>query len=425
MFVGFSPSGNKTWTCNPEKVIAHFCDCWRRLHNSQRAHRERRIYRAGERISGPLGARASTTPFFTAAGAARSHPGNEYLMFLPSLLLKACIRHEDTEWFAGLKRKKTAGGAVPGFISKSHDPVFICLANRGTHEPYITFEVVNRRKGVITFGGDAPKDWRKPGHEGERKWRLRIFVRISEPIRPFTSIILNNHKRTVSFVNKPVKRRNVPKRRNDGIGLDFGVRNTVALSDGTFLHIPMATEREKRRRRFLQKKLSRQDTRRRGCSHRRNTTHAKMAKLDRRLKQRKNDWIEKTTTDWVLDNRIIVMEDLRIRDMTRRPKPRIAPHAPLGYLPNGKGRKSGLNRSIQSSKWGMIRSRIEQKGELYDCRTIRVDPRHTSITCSVCGGRDVKNRRSQSIFECRNCGYKANADTNAAIVIRGLGMRAG
>lgn len=51
-------------------------------------------------------------------------------------------------------------------------------------------------------------------------------------------------------------------------------------------------------------------------------------------------------------------------------------------------------------------------------RVERIDPRHTSQTCSRCGHQARNNRRSQSLFLCRSCGYCLNADLNASYNIR-------
>ena len=48
----------------------------------------------------------------------------------------------------------------------------------------------------------------------------------------------------------------------------------------------------------------------------------------------------------------------------------------------------------------------------------RIDPRHTSQMCSRCGYQHRSNRRSQSLFLCKNCGYCLNADLNASINIK-------
>ena len=44
----------------------------------------------------------------------------------------------------------------------------------------------------------------------------------------------------------------------------------------------------------------------------------------------------------------------------------------------------------------------------------KIPPHYTSQTCSKCGYTDKRNRKSQKDFECLECGFKANADYNAA-----------
>lgn len=53
-----------------------------------------------------------------------------------------------------------------------------------------------------------------------------------------------------------------------------------------------------------------------------------------------------------------------------------------------------------------------------------IDPHYTSQTCSGCGYCHRSNRPNQSTFKCLRCGYVANADANAARVIRYLGRAA-
>ncbi|GHO78183.1 transposase [Ktedonobacter sp. SOSP1-85] len=64
--------------------------------------------------------------------------------------------------------------------------------------------------------------------------------------------------------------------------------------------------------------------------------------------------------------------------------------------------------------YGFIAYKAQERGIVVE----RVDPRHTSQTCSRCGHQERNNRRSQSLFHCRFCGYQLNADLNAAINIR-------
>ena len=50
--------------------------------------------------------------------------------------------------------------------------------------------------------------------------------------------------------------------------------------------------------------------------------------------------------------------------------------------------------------------------------TVFVDPAYTSQECSACGHVSPENRPSQELFYCEECGYTANADENAAKVVK-------
>lgn len=56
---------------------------------------------------------------------------------------------------------------------------------------------------------------------------------------------------------------------------------------------------------------------------------------------------------------------------------------------------------------------------------VRVNPRHTSVTCGQCHHRDPANRVSQAEFRCGACGHETHADVNAArnILRAGLAQR--
>ena len=62
--------------------------------------------------------------------------------------------------------------------------------------------------------------------------------------------------------------------------------------------------------------------------------------------------------------------------------------------------------------------KAERKGVL----VIEVDPRYSSQTCSRCGHCCKANRKNQSLFCCKKCGYTVNADFNAATNLRQRGM---
>ncbi|WP_344221461.1 transposase [Kribbella sancticallisti] len=194
------------------------------------------------------------------------------------------------------------------------------------------------------------------------------------------------------------------------VGVDRGVTVSAALSTGELLSCPGLSNREQERCKHLQRRLSRC---RRG-SNRRQRVRAAIARLYARARDRRKDWVEKTSTDLARRFDVIRVEDLRIAQMTRRPKPKPDPERPGRYLPNRRRAKAGLNRGILVSGWGGLVARLEDKAA---GRVEKVNPAYTSQTCSVCGHRAPDNRESQAVFRCAGCGHQANADVNAAVNI--------
>lgn len=76
---------------------------------------------------------------------------------------------------------------------------------------------------------------------------------------------------------------------------------------------------------------------------------------------------------------------------------------------------------LHSWAFAQLGSFLTYKAAISGVPLVRVDPRNSSRECSRCSHTDKLNRPSQSKFLCRSCGYSANADLNAAIVIAGRG----
>ncbi|MCE2466759.1 MAG: transposase [Caldilineaceae bacterium] len=81
--------------------------------------------------------------------------------------------------------------------------------------------------------------------------------------------------------------------------------------------------------------------------------------------------------------------------------------------------KSGLNRAILASGWDGLELKLAYKAGAL----LNVDAAYTSQTCSRCGHVSKANRPSQAVFACGTCGFRANADHNAAIKHFGAGGR--
>ena len=190
------------------------------------------------------------------------------------------------------------------------------------------------------------------------------------------------------------------------LGVDMNIRQ-VATSDGHFYFLPDLKKKEARRKKY-QRKMARQVK----GSNRRKDTKKKLGKVSRKIANIRKNWIHQTTKEIAEKCGTIVVEGLKIKNMTASAK---------GTIENpGKNvkRKASLNRAILDTAFTEIRRGLE-----YKCgRLIEVNPAYTSQTCSECGHADKENRKTQTRFLCVSCGFASNADTNAAINIRRLGM---
>jgi IS605 OrfB family transposase len=91
-------------------------------------------------------------------------------------------------------------------------------------------------------------------------------------------------------------------------------------------------------------------------------------------------------------------------------------------IENIKNMRRGKNVDRFRSGWtyNKIFNKIEQRCEELGVQVTRVSSRNTSRQCSSCGFIFVKNRKSKN-FTCLRCGFKLDADLNAArnILFRG------
>ena len=145
-----------------------------------------------------------------------------------------------------------------------------------------------------------------------------------------------------------------------------------------------------------------------------------MAALHAKVRRSRLDHAHKTALALVRDHDVIVHEDLKVANMTRRPRPR--PAGDGTFEPNGARAKAGLNRSIYDAGWGMFLQVLAAKAESAGRTTIAVDARWTSQRCASCGHVAEGNRANQAVFRCLACGYEAHADVNAAINILRAGL---
>ena len=192
------------------------------------------------------------------------------------------------------------------------------------------------------------------------------------------------------------------------VGVDLGVCALVATSEGELVREGRFAKKAQDRLVGAQRAVS---TKERGSMHRRRACEA-VGRAHRKVANQRKDLAHQVSRRLVNDHDLIVVEALRVPQMSRRPKPR--PNGKGGFDPNRARAKTGLNRSIADAGWGMLCSMLVYKAEDAGRELIAVDPRHTSTRCASCGHTESENRVSQAVFRCRGCGHRDHADVNAA-----------
>lgn len=194
------------------------------------------------------------------------------------------------------------------------------------------------------------------------------------------------------------------------VGIDLGVSNIVATSDGELIVAERFNKRARVQLADAQRKLAGQQ---RG-SNRHRRQRERIAQLHRRVVNQRNNSVHQLSRSIVNNYDLIILEDLKITNMTRTPEAKPDPARPGAFLRNGSAAKAGLNHSIYDAGWGKLASLLSYKAESAGRVVVSVDPRYTSQTCAECGHAEAGNRVEQAVFRCQACKHEAHADVNAA-----------
>jgi putative transposase len=202
------------------------------------------------------------------------------------------------------------------------------------------------------------------------------------------------------------------------VGIDVGITRFATTSDGRHVPNPAWGRVAAAKLGSAQRALARKQ---RGSNNRRRA-RATVAARQRKLANQRRNFHHHTARALVVRYDLLVVENLKIHNLVRRPAPRPDPDRAGRFLPNGAAAKAGLHRSIHDAGWAQFVSILRAKAEEAGRVVIDVDPRHTSDRCEACGHTARENRASQAVFSCRGCGHTAHADEHAARNILRAGL---
>ena len=88
------------------------------------------------------------------------------------------------------------------------------------------------------------------------------------------------------------------------------------------------------------------------------------------------------------------------------------------YVKDKDNEDINYNRKVKFLGLSSLKQEVEHIARKYDIAVSTVQASYTSKMCPMCGCIEDENRPNQETFECIECGYKDNADFNAAKNIR-------
>lgn len=204
---------------------------------------------------------------------------------------------------------------------------------------------------------------------------------------------------------------------NNTVGLDLGLTDMVIGSDGfksgRFLVPELENEIKSKqkvyskRRHYAKVKIA-MDKNKKVINSRTlldfiNVEKARVAKAksQKRLSNKRKDFLHKLSTNLVKTYDIIVIEDLKSKNMMKNHK---------------------LAKAIGNASWYEFRTMLEYKCKWYGKQLIVVSPNYTSQECSNCHHNSGKKTLDIREWTCDNCGIHHDRDINAAknILTKGL-----
>ncbi|MCX7114431.1 MAG: transposase, partial [Gammaproteobacteria bacterium] len=195
------------------------------------------------------------------------------------------------------------------------------------------------------------------------------------------------------------------------VGIDVGVKRFATLSTGEVIE-PIHSYRVNEAQLVKAQQILKHKTK---FSQNWKKQQLQVAKLHMKIAHVRSDFLHKATTAISKNHALVVLEDLRIVNMSKSASGSIEKPGRMVK------QKSGLNKSLLDQGFGEFRRQLEYKQVWLGGWVVTVPPHYTSQTCPACTHVSKENRRTQAEFACVSCDYVNHADLVGAINI----LRAG
>ncbi|NLI97323.1 IS200/IS605 family element transposase accessory protein TnpB [bacterium] len=268
-------------------------------------------------------------------------------------------------------------------LKQGQKPGFPNFKKKGIHD---SFYVHNR---CMEFNGKRLL-LRRGKITGPTTIKMREVLRFEGKIQG--GAISREADRWFIAVQVEVKDYAKPRTADKKVGIDLGVLRAVTTSEQGIVYDspkPLKTML------YRLKRKSRQLTKKKKGSANRERARNQLARLHRDIRNIRQDFLHKTTTQLCSENQAIMIEDLNVK----------------GMLANRR-----VARAIGDIGMFEFRRQLDYKTKIYGSELVVADRWFASSrTCSKCGSKKDELKLSERVFRCSSCGLEIDRDLNAAI----------
>jgi len=182
------------------------------------------------------------------------------------------------------------------------------------------------------------------------------------------------------------------------VGIDVGIKDFAVLSNGQVYSNPKFLEKDEKRLKVLQRRLSRKQK----GSNRRERARLAVAKQHEKIKNHRENFIHQVTSRIVRENQTVIIEDLNVEGMLKN---------------------HNLAKHIASASWSEFFRQLQYKCEWYGKNLIRIGRFEPSSKMCLCGYINKDLTLKDREWDCPHCGRHNDRDLLAAMNIKRFGLQ--